>query len=109
MNDTQEREEVYRYIKSLGGEGILNENDVPDLKKGRGRVLALMSDFGWHTRAAICTAAKQAEGQRRCRELRKWFTIRCRRASDDRRVFWYQLAFKDEPPLPNENTQLELF
>jgi len=103
------REEVYRYIRSLGGEGILTEEDVPDLRKGRGRVLQLMSDFAWHSRSAVCDAAQQVEGSRRLRELRKWFTIRCRRDTVDKRLFSYQLDWKDAEPPPKADKQLELF
>ena len=63
------------FIPAHGGEGILNDSDVAELKAGIRRVYELMKDCDWHTRQGICKAAGQnglpaAEGTRRLRDLR---------------------------------------
>lgn len=63
------------FIPAHGGEGILNDSDVAELKAGAARVYELMKDCEWHTRQGICHAAGKhglpaAEGTRRLRDLR---------------------------------------
>jgi len=62
-------------ISRLGGEGILTPEDIPELKAGARRVLALMRDSRFHSAEEIMVAAGKGgvpamEGLRRMRELR---------------------------------------
>ena len=64
-----------RDISRLGGEGILTPDDIPELKAGTRRVLALMLDGRFHSADEIMGAAGKGgvpamEGLRRMRELR---------------------------------------
>ena len=64
-----------RDILRLGGQGILTPEDIPELKAGARRVLALMLDGQYHTAYEIMVAAGSdgvlaTEGLRRMRELR---------------------------------------
>lgn len=86
-------------IKSLGGEGILTERDIQELKDATLCVLALMADGEWHKPSEICFAAgnykrEAREGLRRMRELRRFFEVEKRRAALASREFLYRLRFK---------------
>jgi len=86
-------------IKSLGGEGVLTEKDIQELKDATLCVLALMADGGWHKPSEICFAAGQyrreaREGLRRLRELRRFFEVDKMRASLGTREWLYRLKFK---------------
>ena len=64
-----------RDILRLGGEGVLTPEDIPELKAGTRRVLALMLDGRFHSAQEIMLAAGRdgvpaMEGLRRMRELR---------------------------------------
>jgi hypothetical protein len=90
--------ETLRKVRALGGEGILNENDIAEFDDATQRVLALMADGCWHCAADIRLAAGKngtpaTEGLRRMRGLRKFFDIEKAR---DRafRFYTYKLAFK---------------
>lgn len=71
---------TYRDIARLGGEGILEPGDIPELSAGVQRVLRLMSDYQWHSREEILDVAgtdgaQASEGLRRLRELRRWYVV----------------------------------
>lgn len=86
-------------IRELGGEGILNETDVPKLNASCQRVYELMKDGGWYRADQIRLAAgrdgrEASEGLRRMRELRKHgFDIEMRRLSDDSANFEYRIKY----------------
>jgi len=66
---------IAQRIRSLGGEGILDEQKAIETGIGVLRVLDLMIDGKWHNMHDICTAAGgpngyASEGLRRMRELR---------------------------------------
>lgn len=86
-------------IRSLGGEGVLTEKDIQELKDAALCVLALMADGGWHKPSEICFAAGQykreaREGLRRLRELRRFFKVEKMRSSLGSREWLYRLQFK---------------
>jgi hypothetical protein len=89
---------ILQKIRALGGEGILNEQDIAAFVEATQRVLALMADGCWHSTREICAAAgtndvPATEGLRRMRELRRFFNVEKAR---DRafRNFTYRLVFK---------------
>jgi hypothetical protein len=87
-----------KYIRSVGGEGILNPSDVPELSAAKARVLQLMFDHDWHCATQILAVSGQREGLRRLRELRKNYTIERRRLTGTR-DFEYRLPFVIPVPL----------
>lgn len=67
-------------IARLGGEGILEEEDLQGLNESVQRVHALMKDGHWHSADEIREAAGHlgipaSEGLRRMRELRQWYKV----------------------------------
>ena len=60
-----------REIRRLGGEGILNEGDLPGLTSSKDRVREFMRDGCWHPAQQIIAASRTREGLRRMRDLRK--------------------------------------
>jgi len=83
-------------VSSLGGEGILNPDDLKELKEGTHRVYILMSDLAWHSPDEICLHAGKngvpaREGLRRMRELRKWYRVDKTRTSTGR-TWHYRLS-----------------
>lgn len=80
-----------KYIRSVGGEGILNPSDVLDLKAAKAKVLHLMLDNQWHDATEILEISGQREGLRRLRELRRHYTIERRRSFIVARDFEYRL------------------
>lgn len=89
---------IEEYIKSIGGEKHLDENDAVQLKAGTKRVLELMKDGQWHEADEICLAAGQngipaREGLRRARELRRLgYLLEC--SKGEGRSFKYRLREK---------------
>ena len=88
-----------KQIKHLGGEGILNESDIPQLNAGTRRVLSLMLDGRWYSRQDIEIAAgangvPASEGLRRMRELRKHGYEIERRRRERTRLFDYRISRK---------------
>jgi hypothetical protein len=85
----------WKYIKKLGGQGILKKSDVVFLKSQRARVLFLMMDGHWHLAGQIIKASGGREGLRRMRELREIpnVTIDRERAYQSR-DFMYRLIYK---------------
>jgi hypothetical protein len=82
----------------LGGEGILEGRDIPELGAQVARVYRLMKDGRWYTRFEIELAAggmdfPAPEGMRRMRELRRDFIIE-RKKDSGTRVFQYRLTFR---------------
>ena len=89
------KDEIER-IRSLGGEGILTEADLPRLSAAAERVLRLMLDRRWHYAETIIKVARQREGLRRMRELRaRGYTIVRERQGND---FCYRLIDLDAKP-----------
>lgn len=74
----------------IGAQGILDLDDLEDLKAGEARVLELMLDHKWHDSFEICAVARGTEGLRRCRELRKLgYVIEKRKKT--KRLFEYRI------------------
>jgi hypothetical protein len=87
---------VLRKIHSLGGEGILNLQDLVDMAEATFRVLELMADGNWHSANDIRMAAgihgnPASEGLRRMRELRRAFDIEKARRDEGSREWFYRL------------------
>ncbi len=81
-----------KQIKTLGGVGILNEEDLKDFSKAEKRIINLMSDGKWHRAAFIIVESRQREGLRRLRGLRtKGYKIEKRRDGFTRE-FYYKLS-----------------
>lgn len=80
-------------ILSLGGIGILNPRDLPDLDSQKGQVLKYMLDQKWHAGPDIVFVAGGSEGLRRLRELRTMPHISIdRKRITERRCFAYRLT-----------------
>lgn len=79
-------------LKSLGGEGVLTESDLPELSAAAKKILDLMRDGLWHSATEIIAKSGQREGLRRMRELRgdNWTVERRRNGAS--REFDYRLA-----------------
>lgn len=71
-------------IASLGGAGILTEEDLKALNGATVRIYNLMRDGGWHRATQIIAASGQREGLRRIRELRRWCDVERMRLGDSR-------------------------
>lgn len=88
-------------LRALGAEGVLREDELPDLGASRGRVLKLMLDHQWHCAAEIRRVAGEngvpaSEGLRRMRELRaRGYTIEKRRRNGSRH-YEYRLKSRRE-------------
>lgn len=81
-----------RDIARLGGEGILNEEDVPSLTQAQERIRRRMNDGLWHSATEIIGVSGQREGLRRLRDLRsKGYTIERQRRINSRE-FYYRLT-----------------
>ena len=83
-------------IRKLGGEGILTEEDLKELRAGRLRVAELMADGLWHDAAEIRNAAgingiPASEGTRRLRELRELPGVLIVRRKKRGRLFEYRM------------------
>lgn len=97
----ENRDGYSREIRSLGGQGILNESHLPELKGQRLAVMRYMNDGKWHSGPSITRVAGGSEGLRRMRELRQidGITIERRKAEGGRRVFEYRMVKKaDQGP-----------
>lgn len=91
--DGSDEDDVERMIRKLGGEGILNPSDLPDLRSQRFQVLKLMSDRKWHNGLEVLAVAGGTEGLRRLRELRDIPGLEVRiRPTERKRVFEYLLV-----------------
>lgn len=88
------------YIKKLGGQGILKQEDVADLENQRAKVLYLMLDGFWHSAQQVIDASGGREGLRRMRELREIPHVTIERSSNDslaKRDFRYRLNYDPNP------------
>jgi hypothetical protein len=109
-NDTQSVWDMYddpasdwldKSIKRLGGEGILDREDILDFTESVQRVFAHMSDGEWYTASQIEHAAADGDyrmrsGTRRMRELRDVDALEIeKRRPDDSREYEYRLQIKD--------------
>lgn len=88
-------------IKALGGEGVLTEQDVAELREATQAVLVLMADGQWHSAIDIRLAAgmgrrEASEGLRRLRELRKFFEVAKRRPAAGQREYEYRIEFRKQ-------------
>ena len=79
-----------RDIARLGGEGILQPEDLLGLGKQTQLVLGLMRDGQWKSRTEIEAVSGGLEGMRRMRELRRWYTIE--RRQRDGRLWEYRIV-----------------
>lgn len=88
------------WIRAHGGEGILNDQDVPALTAASLRVLDIVRDLNWHSADEIRTVAGNgtpaSEGLRRWRDLKPYlaacgFTTEKRRIKGSR-LFEYRIV-----------------
>lgn len=84
----------------LGGEGILNDQDLVELSEGAKRVAVLLGDGQWHSADAIRMAAGKggipaSEGLRRARELRDIEGVTLERRRGEGRLFEYRVTRAD--------------
>ena len=80
----------YQQLLALGGNG-LTEADLMDFSEQKRRIYELMKDGRWHTRREIEEAGKCAEAIRRMRDLRQFYPIEKRRATDNR-IYEYRMV-----------------
>jgi hypothetical protein len=91
-------------IKQLGGEGILNKDDLLDFSKAEQAILRWMQGGEWRSASSIIEQSGQREGLRRLRNLRsKGLVIERKRVSKEREFYYRMLT-----PTTPENEQLEL-
>lgn len=82
-------------IKALGGDGILNRDDLPSLNKAMILIRDLMLDGRWHMDEEVIAVSGQREGLRRMRQLRDHgFVVSMRRSTPYKRRFEYMLSRK---------------
>ena len=80
-----------RYVASIGGKGIIREQDIPALKKGVQQIYDIMKDGQWHTIPELRERINQEGADRRMRELRQaGFTVEKRRVGESR-LWQYRL------------------
>ena len=89
-------------ITRLGGEGILNPDDLPDMKAGVLAVFKYMLDGEWHTKNEVIVSTRtkdhhygQDEALRRMRELRdprRWNLQIVKRRRTAQRRWEYRLV-----------------
>ena len=79
-----------RDIARLGGEGILQPEDLLGLGKQTRRVFEFMEAGQWKSRTEIEAVSGGLEGMRRMRELRRWYTIE--RRQRDGRLWEYRIV-----------------
>ena len=85
-----------RRIESLGGTGILRQDDIRALNAGCRAVLAILADGKPHSGPELQDRLDgQREILRRLRELRAVYEIRCWRGKG--RSHWYQLVGRAAP------------
>ena len=90
-------------ITKLGGEGIIDETDIPSLKTQRKRVWTLMLDDREHSGPEIVKVSGGSEGLRRLREFREVPGIEIEKRRDvSGRFFWYWLVKEDEPEVQSD-------
>lgn len=78
-------------IKSLGGVGILTNEDLGSLKGLTQKVYELMKDGQWHSSEEIRQICPQgSDYMRRLRTLRDHFTLE-RKRSEVGRLFFYRI------------------
>ena len=94
-------EAALRWLREHGATGILNQEEVADMRRATARVFFLLADGQWHDAVAIRVAAGShgqpaAEGLRRMRDLRRplaryGLRIEKQRTADSR-LFSYRLV-----------------
>jgi hypothetical protein len=84
-------------IKMLGGEGILNENDLISFEKAEQRIIQDMDEGVWYDAEYIIKITKQREGLRRLRNLRKKGYIVQKIRMPELRTFFYRIIKEDQP------------
>lgn len=85
-----------RRIRSLGGTGILRQDDIRDLNAGCRAVLAILADGKPHSGPELQDRLDgQREILRRLRELRAVYEIRCWRGKG--RAHFYRLVGRAAP------------
>lgn len=83
-------------IKKLGGEGILEDSDILELRGQRAKVYKFMSDGLWHYGPTIVKVAGGSEGLRRLRELREIEGVKIVKSkSPFDRSFLYKMEVED--------------
>lgn len=85
-----------RQLSMLGGLGILNKDDLPELTEACRKIFHLMRDGEWHTADEIEAVAGQREALRRMRDLRKrGHKIEWMRDGDSRRFLYRMIPRKN--------------
>lgn len=88
-----------RYVASIGGDGIVREQDVRPLKKGVQLIYDIMKDGKWHTIPELRNRIHQEGADRRMRELRQaGITVEKRRVGDSR-IWEYRIQTKQQGSL----------
>jgi hypothetical protein len=85
-------------IKSLGGVGILSEEDLSKFTGAMLKIVALMGDGEWYSATEIIKASEQREGLRRLRQLRGFGFKVERKRGGSRREFHYRLVIPAKEP-----------
>jgi hypothetical protein len=83
-------------IKELGGDGILEVDDLEALHTQRADVYRLMKDGRWHSAMEILNAARGTEGLRRLRELRKYGAEIQKVRVPNQRTWQYRMVSKEK-------------
>lgn len=85
-----------RYIRRLGGEGILHDADMPRLQRGCWRILNLMLDGAWHSWPEITNASGGLRSADRRRRQLIEVGADIERQDRGGGDFWYRLANADK-------------
>jgi hypothetical protein len=80
-----------RYIASIGGHGVVRQQDIPHLKKGVQQIFDIMKDGNWYTIPQLRSMIQQEGADRRMRELRKVGIVVEKRRVNDSRLFEYRM------------------
>jgi hypothetical protein len=82
-------------IKRLGGEGILNEEDIKDFSKVEKVIIENIREGVWYSAEHIIKVVGQREALRRLRDLRKKNYLVERKRISDYREFFYRITKLD--------------
>jgi hypothetical protein len=82
-------------IKRLGGEGILNEEDIKDFSRVEKVIIENIREGVWYSAEHIIKVVGQREALRRLRDLRKKNYLVERKRVSDYREFFYRIRKLD--------------
>lgn len=80
-----------RYIASIGGKGVVRQQDIPALKKGVQQIYDIMKSGKWYTIPMLRELIQQEGADRRMRELRQAGIVVEKRRAGDSRLFEYRI------------------